>query len=199
MTASTTPGTPLAQDTFLRPNQSLWGIASDGQSWGADANTLSNFSINANSGQVVGSGTSARGYNAVLGPTATDAEVLFSGSLSSYGSNTLGATLRWGDGNHYYKTLINGKTLTVLKKVGGSLTTLGSVPFAATAGTGYSIRFRAVGTTLTAKVWATGTTEPSGWMVTASDSSLTSGYCGVLAYLANTVTADVTAFQATLP
>jgi hypothetical protein len=123
--------------------------------------------------------------------------VLFSGSLSSYGSNTLGATLRWTDSNHFYRAFLNGKTLTVVKKVGGPLTTLGSVPFAAKAGTVYSIRFRVLGTTLTAKVWATGTTEPSGWMVTTSDSTLTAGRCGVLVYLANAVTADVVAFQAT--
>ncbi|MGI9058591.1 MAG: PQQ-binding-like beta-propeller repeat protein [Ktedonobacteraceae bacterium] len=197
ITPSTTPGTTLAQDTFLRPNQSLWGTASDGQSWGADANTLSTFSISANSGQVLGSGTSARSYNAVLGPSATDAEVLFSGSVSSYGGNTLGATLRWTDSNHFYRAFINGKTLTVVKKVGGPLTTLGSVPFAAKTGTVYSIRFRVIGSTLTAKVWASGTSEPSGWMVTASDSTLTAGHCGVLVYLANAITADVTAFQAT--
>ncbi len=197
VTPSTTPGTVLAQDTFLRLNQPLWGTASDGQSWGADANTLSNFSINANSGQVLGSGTSAKSYNAVLGPTATDAQVLLSGSLSSYGSNTLGATLRWSDANHFYRAFINGKTLTIVKKVGATLTKLGSVTFAATATTGYSLRFQVVGSTLTAKVWASATSEPSGWMVTASDSSLTSGRCGVLVYLANAITADVTAFQAT--
>ncbi len=199
VTPSTTPGTTLAQDTFVRHNQSLWGIATDGQSWGADANTLSNFSISADSGQVQGSGTSARSYNAVLGPVATDAEVLFSGSLSSYGSNTLGATLRWSNSNNLYRAFINGKTLTVVKKVGGGITNLGSVNYVAQPGTNYSIRFRVVGTTLTAKVWATGTTEPGGWMVTTSDSSLTSGQCGVLLYLANAITGKVTAFQASVP
>lgn len=199
VTPSITPGTTLAQDTFMRTNQSLWGTASDGQSWGADANTLNNFSINANSGQVLGSGTSAKSYNAVLGPTATDAQVLLSGSLSSYGSNTLGAVLRWSDANHFYRAFINGKTLTIVKKVGATITKLNSVTFASTATRVYSLRFQVVGGTLSAKVWATGTTEPSNWMVTASDNSLTSGNCGVLLYLANAIKANVTAFQATLP
>ncbi len=199
VTPSTTPGTTLAQDTFIRADQSHLGIATDGQSWGGDANMLNTFSISADSGQVLGSGTSARSYNAVLGPIATDAEVLLSGFLSSFGSNTLGATLRWSDSNHLYRAYINGKTLTVVKRVGNAITNLASVNYIAQPGTSYSIRFRVVGTTLTAKVWATGTTEPGGWMVTTSDSSLTSGQCGVLLYLANAITGKVTAFQATVP
>ena len=71
-TPSPSPGTTLAQDTFQRPNQAHWGTASDGQTWGGDANTASVFSLVNNSGQVSnGNGI----YNAVLGPAATDAEV----------------------------------------------------------------------------------------------------------------------------
>ena len=65
------------------------------------------------------------------------------------------------------RAFINGKTLTIVKKVGATLTKLGSVTFPATATVGYSLRFQVVGATLSAKVWATGTSEPSGWMVTA--------------------------------
>src|SRR5437588_9349762 len=34
----------LAQDTFQRANEALWGVASDGQSWQGDANKLAAFS-----------------------------------------------------------------------------------------------------------------------------------------------------------
>ena len=79
------------QDTFQRPNQALWGTASDGHTWGGDANTLSAFSILNNTGQI----SNRNGvYNAVLGSTATDAEVLFTGSMSSYSNTNLGAVLR---------------------------------------------------------------------------------------------------------
>ena len=40
-----TPTTILAQDTFKRTNQQLWGQSSDGRLWQGDANTLSTFSI----------------------------------------------------------------------------------------------------------------------------------------------------------
>jgi hypothetical protein len=40
ITPSTTPGTTLAQDSFQRPNQIYWRTASDGQTWGTNANSF---------------------------------------------------------------------------------------------------------------------------------------------------------------
>ena len=193
---SPSPGAILAQDTFQRPNQALWGTASDGQTWGGDANTQSVFSIVNNAGQVSnGSGT----HNAVLGPTATDAEVLFSGSISSFTNANLGAVLRWSDTNNWYKAYISGTKLTIQKRVSGKTTTLGTAAFAATAGTSYTLRFQVVGTTLNAKVWQTGTTEPANWMVTVTDTALSSGFCGLRMQIASGVTATYTSFLATVP
>jgi hypothetical protein len=52
-----------------------------------------------------------------------------------------------------------------------------------------------VGSTLTANVWAASGSEPSGWMVTASDSTFTSGYSG-MRFLTQSGTATVTSFLA---
>src|SRR5207247_6348521 len=68
------PGTTLGQDTFHRANQTLWGTASVGNAQGCNANTSRIFSINNNAGQVA---TGSGPHSEVLGPTATDAEVLF--------------------------------------------------------------------------------------------------------------------------
>lgn len=193
-TATATAGTPLAQDTFQRPNQALWGTASDGQTWGGDANTQSVFSIASNAGLVSNATTS---YSAVLGPAATNAEVLFTGSMSSYSNNNLGAVLRWTDGNNWYKAYIDGASLVVQKRVNGATTILGSVPFTATAGTSYTLRFRVVGTTLYAKVWQTGTTEPANWMVMVTDTTFSSGFCGLRMLAQNGATATYTSFLAT--
>jgi streptogramin lyase len=95
---SPTPTGTLAQDTFQRANQKFWGKASDGLTWGGDANSASAFSIVNNTGQVANGSTS---YSAVLGPSATNAEVLFSGSLSVFNNTNLGAVLRWTDGNNW--------------------------------------------------------------------------------------------------
>ncbi|HEV2253670.1 MAG TPA: IPT/TIG domain-containing protein, partial [Streptosporangiaceae bacterium] len=192
-TVTTTTGTTLGTDTFQRANQALWGTASDGQSWGGDANVKSPFSISGNAGVV--SNTSGNSYSAVLGPAATDAEVYATGSMSSFTSSNLGAVLRWTDGNDWYKAYIDGQNLVLQKKVAGTTTTLGLTPFAATPGTSYTIHFRVVGSTLTANVWPSSGTEPAGWMVTATDTSLTSGSCG-LRILVNSGTATITNFKA---
>jgi hypothetical protein len=186
----------LGQDTFQRSDQSLWGTASDGQRWGADANTLSNFSIAQDTGQVKGSGTSAASYTAVLGPGATNAQVQVTASLGSFGGNTLGSVLRWTDRSDFYKAYLTGTHLVMQKKVKGTSTNLKSVAFAATPGTSYTLLFSIVGTTLSASVWATGTTPPNSWMLSTTDSSLPSGSCGLLVYLASGITVDGRSFQA---
>ncbi len=178
-TATNPPGqgAVLGQDTFQRANQSLWGTASDGQQWSGDANTFSGFSIANNSGQIGGNGL----YSAVLGPQVTDSEVLMSGSISKFSGANFGAVLHWTDTNDWYKAYLDGANLIVQKKVKGSVTTLKQTAFSASAGTPYNLRFRIVGTTLYAKAWPVGNSEPSGWMITTTDSSLTAGYAGLRA------------------
>ncbi len=192
-TATPSPGTTLAKDTFQRANQTNWGTASDGQKWGGDANSSSVFSISANTGKVANGSTS---YSAVLGPIATNAQVLFSGSISNFNGTNLGAVLRWRDGNNWYKAYIDGSNLIIQKKVQGTTTILGTKAFTATAGTSYSLRFSISSTTLSAKVWQTGTNEPTSWMITVTDSSIQSGYCGLRILDANSAVATFTSFIA---
>jgi streptogramin lyase len=191
-TPTSTSGTVLGQDTFQRANQSFWGTASDGQSWGGDANMVSAFSIASNTGHLTNTTTS---YSAVLGPAATNAEVVVSGSISNFSNNNFGPVLRWTDGNNWYKAYIDGTSLILQKKVNGTATTLKTVPFAASAGTSYTLHFRVSDTTLSANVWPSSGTEPSGWMATTTDSSLTSGQCG-LRLLSQNATATITSFVA---
>lgn len=193
MTPTSPAGSTLGTDTFQRANRTLWGTASDGQSWGGDANIQNVFSVSGNAGLV--SKTGGNSYSAVLGPQASNAEVYATGSLSSFSNSNFGDVLRWTDGNNWYKAYIDGSSLIIQKKVNGTTSILKSVAFAAKAGTSYSLHFRVVGSTLTANVWASSGVEPSGWMVTASDSSLTTGFAG-MRFLTQSGTATVTSFQA---
>jgi hypothetical protein len=195
-TPSSSPGTTLAQDTFRRANQTFWGTASDGQLWGGDANSASVFSIAGNTGQV-SSGTTT--LSAVLGPSTTNAEVLFSGSISSFNANTtnIGAVLRWSDNNNWYKAYIDGANLIIQKKVNGATSILHQIPFAAQANTSYTMRFNVVGSTLSVKVWQTGSAEPGAWMLTATDSTFLSGRSGLRMLVQNGATAQFTSFTAT--
>ncbi len=189
-----TSTTTLGQDTFQRANQTFWGTASDGQTWAGGANSLNVFSIVNNAGQVANGTTS---YNALLGPTATNAEVVFSGSLSSFTGSNLGAVLRWKNGSNWYRAYFNGSNLFIQKKVAGVTTTLGKAAFTATTGLLYTVDFKIVGTTLSANIWQTGSTEPTGWMVTVTDSSLASGNCGLRIQEQTGTTATISSFLAT--
>ena len=168
-------GTVVANDTFSRANQTYWGNASDGLTWGGDANSQSVFRISADTGYV---GSAWTTYSGVLGPTLSNSQVLCSGSISSFSNANFGAVLRWQDGSHWYKAYVDGGHLVLQKKVGSTLTNIGSVSFAAGAGVNYTLRFQAIGTVLYAKVWMTGSAEP-GWMVQATDSTFASGQGGL--------------------
>ena len=190
----TTLGPIVAQDTFQRSNQPSWGTASDGNIWGADANNNTAFSISNNAGQVANGGSSA--LSATLGPAVTDAKVVFTGSISAFGNSNLGAVLRFTDTNNWYKAYIDGSNLVLQKKVNGAVSTLVCASFTASANTNYSLRFQVVGSNLSAKVWPTGTSEPSSWMVTATDSSFASGYSGLRMQTPSGVSATYTSFTA---
>ncbi len=170
----------VAQDTFQRPNQQSWGVASDGQRWSddtaGDALNPAIFSIVHHAGQVAqGKGT----FNALLGPKRDDSDVLFSGSVSHFEANVnIGSVVRWTDDGNWYKVLIDGQHLNFLKHVNGKNTQLATMLFVAQDGVRYSIRFRVVGTTLVAKAWQSGQTEPHDWMLRTTDTSLASGLDG---------------------
>jgi len=186
----------LAQDTFQRANQTLWGAASDGQAWGGDANTLAVFSITAATGQI-SQGQST--YNAVLGPVSENVDVVVSGSLNHFAPTVnFGAVLRWTNANNWYEAFIDGSNLVVLKAVNGVHTRIRAIPFTALDGKMYTLRFRAVGATLFARVWQSGDPEPNHWMVTVSDTSLTSGQGGVRIVLQNNTIVHVISFLETV-
>jgi len=192
-TAVGTPATTtlLASDTFQRADRHFWGMASDGQIWGGDANSKAGFVIADHSGQIV-DGHSI--YNATLGGLTSDAEAVFSGSLSSFDHSNLGAVLRWRDENNWYKAYINGTQLILLKDIAGTMIMLNAVPFTAYAATSYTLRFSVIGFQLLARVWPSGQIEPATWMVAGTDENISSGFGGLRLLLQDGVNATITMF-----
>lgn len=189
----------LAQDTFQRPDQSLWGTASDGRSWEGDANAPKNthiFSIAGSRGVIMHTqGT----LNAILGPVSTNVEVTASGSVSHFGGTiNFGVVLRWTDAKNWYKALINGTQFVLLKRVNGVTTQLGAQAFTAQGNTLYTVRLRAIGAVLFAKVWPSADMEPTGWMVNVTDTSLTTGQGGVRVLVQSDVIVHLAAFSESL-
>ena len=198
--------TILAQDTFQRANQALWGAASDGQSWEGDANKLTAFSIvgsNHTWGQIANNrGNQAQGeqiYNALLGPASENVNLVVSGSVNLFRLNAnFGVVLRWKDVNNWYKALIDGSDLIVLKRLNGVTTQLGALRFTALSGKTYTLHFRAIGATLFASAWQSDQSEPDHWMIVVSDMSLVSGQGGVRVVLENNTVIHVASFLETV-
>ena len=167
----------LASDTFQRTDQPLWGQSSDGRQWEGDANTKQSFAIVNKTGQIAqGEG----GLNVVLGPVGKDLDVTIEGMVNQFGNGVnMGVLLRWTDANNWYKAHIDGAHLTLLRNLNGQSTTLKTVDLQTTANTAYSLRFKALGAMLFAKVWLRGTAEPGNWQLTFSDMALTSGRAGI--------------------
>jgi hypothetical protein len=190
---------PIAQDTFQRQDQVLWGTSSDTNRWNGDANNPNDqtvFSIVNQSGQVAnGQGT----FNALLGPTTIDADVTIGAQINAFTGNVnLGVVLRWQDANNWYKALIDGTRLRMIRDLQGTTDTLGSVPFNAQGGRLYDLRFRALGAMLLAKVWLAGTQQPTTWMIVTSDRSLNTGQSGIRVVMLRNTIVTVKTFQDTM-
>lgn len=187
----------LGRDTFQRPDQPLWGHASDGYPWGGDANTNQAFSIKNGAGQITGANGTLQ---ALLNINSADAEILLSGSLSRFDANggiNLGGALRWQNAGTWYKVLIDGQHLQLLGKVNGARVLLKSIPFQAQANVNYSLRFRVLGSNLLAKAWPSTQSEPAAWMLVAVDTHLTAGIGGIRVLLTLGVTIRITSFLET--
>jgi hypothetical protein len=183
----------LAQDTFQRKDQPLWGNASDGRAWQGDANTANAFSVANGAGQIANApGT----FNALLGQPITNLDVTMNGSINHFnkGNVNLGAVVRWTDNRNWYKAYIDGTNIVMLKRVNGVTTTLATVPFQAQDGMMYSLRFRVLGAMLFAKAWPVGTPEPANWMLNITDTTFTTGQGGIRVLLQKTSIVTVTNF-----
>jgi virginiamycin B lyase len=183
-----TPGPFIAQDTFQRPDRIHWGRASDGNAWKGAAATSAAFTITADAAVAANPGAALTG---TLGASATDEQVVATGSTSAFGTGDYGVILRFSTSGNWYKASINGSDLLIRRDVNGKNAVIGTVPFAAAAGTPYTLKFQAVGRWLLAKAWPAGTGEPASWTLVTHDASLTglpAGRAGVQVHGSSTFT-----------
>lgn len=187
----------MGRDSFQRPDQAFWGNASDGRVWSGQANTNRAFSIVSQAGQITGS-FSNEAVQATLNVPINSAEVVISGSVDHFTAASgvnLGAILRWTDANNWYKLLIDGDHLQILRDYRGKTAVLASQAFHAVGGTTYSLRFRAQGSYLFGKAWPSNQAEPADWMLTRIDTALTNGFSGIRALLASGTVIRVNSFM----
>ncbi|MEW9700481.1 right-handed parallel beta-helix repeat-containing protein [Paenibacillus sp. SI8] len=117
---------------------------------------------------------------ASAGSTAwTDYAVEASVNVTNWnGSNRAYVAGRYTDGNNFYAASLynsSGGKLEIRKKVSGSTTTLATKDFTLAAGTWYTVKLEMAGSTI--RMYVNGTLQ-----LTATDTSLTSGAIGLVAY-----------------
>lgn len=166
--------TIIASDTFTRANQTGWGTASDGtDTWSQAAGSYTN-NIVSNQGELTGS--TAINFMQLGTQTSADMEMLVRLTGSNPTLSQAKCILRATGSATYYRM---GMGTTATKFVidinnAGTITNLALAAVTAfVANTEYWIRARVQGTNLYARVWQDGTTEPTSWTATATNSTIT--------------------------
>ncbi|WP_157535931.1 LamG-like jellyroll fold domain-containing protein [Microbacterium sp. Root166] len=195
-------GTPtvIANDTFDRTVQGGWGAANTGGAW-ATTTAASNFAVAGGSGTVLmATGTGPSAYlNAVA---ATNVEMTSSFGFDKAGTGggvyTSLVARRIGTSDYRLKVRVTATATTIflVRTVNGVETTLAAQNATGVFAPGdvLNARFQAQGagtTTLRAKVWESGTTEPATWQATATDTSAglqAPGAVGIYSYLSGSAT-----------
>lgn len=198
----TSTDVPLALDSFDRTVGSGWGSAEVGGAW--TPNASANLTVAGGRG-LIRMAAAGSGPSIALGSvSSSDIELRTTLGLdkASTGSGVyVSARPRITAAGSYHanvRYLSNGGVSLILGRVVGSTeTTLQTVTVAGlsvAAGDRVNVKVQAFGTsptTIRAKVWAVGATEPTAWTASVTDSTSglqTAGWIGFKAYLSGSAT-----------
>jgi PKD repeat protein len=192
-------GAAFAQDTFERTATGGLGTADTGGAW-TTTGSAANYSVSGGTGRLK-SPTAGAMENAYLNSVAssdTDALVALGLQQASSGSGVyvslLGRTV--GSDDYRARVRLNADGSVTLQAMHGA-TTLQSL---AVAGLSYAVGeqlqlrvqvFNTAPTTIRARVWKVGATEPAAWQVSATDATAamqTAGGIGLSVYLGGSAT-----------
>jgi len=198
------PGEAFAIDSFSRSVTSGWGSAEAGGTWSVAP--VAQGSITNGRGQLRMPGAGAGPGAYLTGPTSssTDLTATMSVDKTATGSGTYvwlrgrrvpgagdyRAKLWWRTGNALRLSLSRGDAVGAETAIGSSAMLSGGV----TVGEQLRVRMQVTGTsptTLRAKVWRLGQSEPAGWSVSATDGTAAlqaAGQVGVTTYLSGSAT-----------
>jgi PKD repeat protein len=196
--------TPFATDSFGRTVAGGWGTADSGGAWTISGGAA-NFSVGGGTGNINLATAGMSASSALTSVTSTDTEVRVGVALNE--AQTGGGTYisvigrRISSTSDYrvkLKVASTGVVTEVLESVvGGTETALKSVTVPGvtyTPGMVLNVRLQVTGTsptTLNSMVWANGTTQPTTWQATTTDSTSilqVAGAVGLLVYLSGSAT-----------
>jgi hypothetical protein len=178
--------TNTVTDTFTRSTSNGWGSANTGQAWTTSGGSASDFSTNGTKA-IQSASTTAVLRNALIPVGVSDMRVRATVNLDTgtITGNTASAWVaaRVTDTNNYYAAQLEFRTddsvrLAIIERVAGSLSGISSTVTIATsfaANQQFTVEIEAAGSTVRATAWATATSSNPGWLVEATDTSLTSG------------------------
>jgi PKD repeat protein len=202
----------LARDSFERSVTGGWGSADVGGAWTVSARS-GTASVSDGAGRMtVGAGLTSTAYLNGVSSTSTDATTVITTAATAAGGPTIVCLIGRrveGAGDYRVKLRQNvdgTSSAQLVRVVGTTETALQSTNLPAgqwVGGTRLSVRLQVfadgASTTVRSKVWVAGTTEPSTWTLTASDSTASlqaAGSTGVLVYTSSAATAaSVLAFD----
>ncbi|MFT4258387.1 PKD domain-containing protein [Microbacterium sp.] len=183
---------PFASDDFGRANGVL-GTAPVGGAWMQTGGTA-NVSIDGGKAKLT---TLAAGqtWTASLKSalsSSTDLSFSFTTPSAAAGARiyvtALGRVVGSDDYRARWLIAADGTVQTQLARGGTALVAQNLTGFTIVPGTAYNVRVQVYGTgttTLRSKIWAAGTTEPTAWQISTTDSTAalqTAGYTGILTY-----------------
>ncbi len=200
VTVSSTPpvAAPLAQDAFTRTVRGGLGTADTGGPW-TISGAVADFAVNGSAATIASPARSNR-YAYLNGVSSSDTEVRATIGFNRPTASSIYAGLigrRVGTDTYGARTVVSStgsvqvnlqrNTDTILKSAAVSGLTFNT-------GDRLQLRLQVTGTsptTIQAKVWKTGTAEPTNWQVTTTDSTAglqSAGAIGLYSYLSTTGT-----------
>jgi hypothetical protein len=202
--AVTTDGLAVS-DSLTRTVAAGWGTADTGQAWAFTGGVAADYAVNGTVGQHVMNSANVLRYTYVPSPGAdVDMQADWALDKTAVGQpNYAFLMARYTDTTHMYMVRAQvshvGQTITLtLRKRNGAEVQLGATATLSNyvVGTYYTMRLSVIGSTISAKCWQRGTTEPGAWQIIATDTDLTAvGSVGVRSLVGNgsTQTLPVTA------
>jgi PKD repeat protein len=201
--------TALARDAFGRTTSNGWGSADVGGSWTFNG-TTNRFSVAGGKGlqALTSPGNTADAQLASVSAASAEVRVTLAWSRTGSGGTIYGSVLprRVSSSTDYRCKVVSGSNgviqVILVRRVSGTETAIGSTNvsgFTLAANQAYDVACSATpsgtGTLLRAKLWRDGTTEPSAWQVSATDSTAAlqvAGGIGISSYMSSSATLPIT-------
>jgi PKD repeat protein len=198
VTVTAPPVNVLAQDAFGRTLSGSWGSADVGGVW-TNAGTASAYAVSTGTGQQTAAASSTKTSSlSSFSASATDLLVGFSTDQAPTGGGVYISAIGRDVGTTNYQARVwlqaNGAVQLQLLQGGTAIQLVNITGLSYTAGSVLQLRLQVFGTsptTVRARVWASGQTEPSAWQASATDSTAalqTTGSVGLRSYISGTAT-----------